>query len=274
MIARHYTPGPPLGAFVNCFWHFSGYVASHSRERALPNGTTELVVNLHEDRFRVYRDDTDVHGELFHETVICGPQSRYFVLAPSQQESVIGINFRPGGAAPFLGVPAGEVTDRHVALEDVWGPAAARELRARLLEAGSSAAMFAVLERALLGRLRRPLLPHPAVAYALRQLNAMPALARIGPVQDQTGYGPKRFIELFRNSVGLTPKLYCRIQRFQAVIGMLAGGRRVEWATVALESGYFDQSHLNREFRAFSGVTPAGYRPLSEDRPNHVAIDE
>ena len=272
MMACHYRPGPPLSPFVNCFWYFDGYSTPYKRERALPTGTTELVVSLGKDRIRVFRDDTDVMGQMFRRSVICGAQSGYFVLDTSQEESVIGINFRPGGAAPFLGVPASEVSDSHVGLEDIWGNRA-RMLRERLLESQSPDAMFALLEQELLGRLARPLLPHPAIANALRQLTAMPALVRIAQLQNESGYCPKRFIELFRASVGLTPKVYCRIRRFQAVLALLSRGDRVEWASVALDGGYCDQSHLNREFRAFAGVTPTEYRPVTDDRPNHVGIE-
>jgi AraC-like DNA-binding protein len=273
VIARVHRPGFPLAGFVDCFWHFDGYPSSHARERALPTGTVKLVVNLHEDRMRVFLREDDFEGQRFRGSVVCGAQAGYFVLEPSQQMSVVGIHFRPGGAAPFLGAPAGEFTNRHLGLDDVWGAPEASELRERLLEAGSSEAMFGVLEYALLNRLERPLLAHPAVAYALRQLAARPAVSHISDIQDQTGYGAKRFIELFRNAVGLTPKVYCRIMRFQSVIERLACGRRVEWASVALDGGYCDQSHLNREFRALSGLTPSEYRPGDDDRPNHVPID-
>jgi AraC-like DNA-binding protein len=273
VIARVHRPGFPLAGFVDCFWHFDGYPSSHARERALPTGTVKLVVNLHEDRMRVFLREDDFEGQRFRGSVVCGAQAGYFVLEPSQQMSVVGIHFRPGGAAPFLGEPAGEFTNRHLGLDDVWGAPEASELRERLLEAGSSEAMFGVLEYALLNRLQRPLLAHPAVAYALRQLAARPAVSHISDIQDQTGYGAKRFIELFRNAVGLTPKVYCRIMRFQSVIERLACGRRVEWASVALDGGYCDQSHLNREFRALSGLTPSEYRPGDDDRPNHVPID-
>ncbi len=273
MIARHYRPGPPLGGFVDCFWYFDGYSPLYKRERALPTGTMELVVNLRDDQMRIFGNDADEHGQAFQGSVVCGIQSGYFVLDTAQETSVIGIHFRPGGAAPFLGVPADETADRHIGLEDIWGRRACL-LRERLLESRSPESMFALLEQELLQCLARPLLPHPAVTHALRQLTAMPALARIGEVQRETGYGAKRFIELFRGAVGLTPKVYCRIQRFQAVIQLLVRGARVEWAGVALDGGYCDQSHLNREFRAFSGLTPTAYHPTADDRPNHVGIDE
>jgi AraC-like DNA-binding protein len=272
MVARVHRLPPPLGGFVDCFWYFDHYLAPHPRERALPTGTVELVVSLRQQRVQVFRDEADQDGLQFQGAVVCGPHSGYFVLDTSQPASVVGVHFRPGGAAPFLGAPAGEYTNRHLALDDVWGASQARELHDRLLAAASPEAMFAILERALLARLRRPFLPHPAVAYTLRQLSTAPALSHIGRVQEETGYAAKRFIELFRDAVGLTPKVYCRIERFQKVIERLAGRRKVEWAEVALDGGYYDQSHLNREFRSFCGVTPTEYHPL-DGRPNHTPLD-
>jgi len=220
---------------------------------------------------RVFADDADARGQEFPASVICGPQSAYFVLDTSQPGAAVGVNLRPGAAASVLGIPADQLSDRHVGLEDIWG-GAARKLRDRLREARSPERRFAILEQALAARLQRPLLPHPAVAYALRAVDASPSLARVGQVRDETGYSAKRFIELFRHSVGLAPKRYCRIRRFQTVIESLARGEPVEWAGVAADSGYSDQSHLNREFRALAGVTPGEYRPVSNDRPSHVAI--
>jgi AraC-like DNA-binding protein len=117
------------------------------------------------------------------------------------------------------------------------------------------------------------LLPHPAVAYALRRLTAAPALARIDAVRRESGYSPKHFISIFRSAVGLTPKVYCRVKRFERVIRGLTYGAPVDWASVALDGGFYDQSHLNREFRQFAGVTPAAYRPVGIDRPGHALID-
>ena len=272
MLGRVYRPGLPLGEFVDCLWYFDAYEANHARERALPTGTVELVINLKAERFRILRDDRDSEGLAFRESVVCGPQSGYFVLDTTKPSTVIGAHFLPGGAAAVLGARADELTDRHVGLEDIWG-AQAGSLRERLLEAGSPEKMFAVLERLLISRMRQSLAAHPAAAYALQHLTGAPEISRIGQVQLRTGYSPKRFIELFRNAVGLTPKVYSRIRRFQLVLDRLAKGDRIEWAEVALDGGYCDQSHLNREFLRFAGVTPGGYRPVSPDRPSHVAME-
>lgn len=270
MIAALHRPSAPLDAYVDCFWHFPAYPVKHQRERALPTGTMELVVNLGEQPMRLFADDDDRAGQSFSDAVLCGPHSRYFVLDTSNSSPVAGIHFRPGGATPFLGVPADELRDCRVALGDLWG-SLAREARERLSGAKSPAELFGVLEDVLRSRLRGSRLLHPAVAHAVRRFTTCPQMSRIAEVQGETGYGAKRFIELFSREVGLTPKAYSRILRFQAVINRVARGGHVDWAAVAVDGGYCDQSHLVREFRLFSGTTPALYEPVTPDRPSHLA---
>lgn len=271
MTMRTHRPRPPLDRFVDCFWHNDGDRLEHRRERMLPNGSFALIVNLSEDRIRRFAHDADPVGIDYPGALVSGAHAGYYVRDTSAPKTVIGVHFRPGGAAPLLGLPAGPLAGCHVGLEDIWGRSA-RALRDRLIEAATPDERFAILSNALLARLERPFGHHPAVGYALRRLTAAPALTRIAEVRADTGYGAKRFIQLFHDAVGLTPKLYCRVQRFQGVIDRLARGERVEWAAVAADSGYCDQSHLNREFRAFAGMTPTEYRPVATDRPNHVAI--
>src|SRR5215831_14402466 len=94
MTPSFHRPSPPLNAFVECFWYFPAYVVEHRRERALPTGTMELVVNLGTGSMRIFRDDEDGLGQHFHDSVLCGPHSRYFVLDTSQPSPVVGVHFR------------------------------------------------------------------------------------------------------------------------------------------------------------------------------------
>lgn len=273
MNMRLHRPRPPLDRFIECFWHLDGDTPGHTRERLLPTGSVSIVFKLRDDRIRVFADDTDPCGENLGQSVVIGPYARYFVLDTSRPRASVGIYFRPGGASALLGESAHAFANRHVALGNVWGRAAA-ELSERLSAPTTPEAAFSLVEQTLIARLREPPRQHPAVAFALRQMAAKPALARISDLRAETGYAPKRFIELFRDAVGLTPKSFCRVQRFQQVIDRLARGGRVEWAAVAADGGYCDQSHLNREFRAFAGITPGQYRPAAANSPNHVPIHD
>ena len=115
-------------------------------------------------------------------------------------------------------------------------------------------------------------LPDPAIRFALHEFDAQPALARVGAVRASAGLSDRRFNARFLAQVGLTPKRYGRVRRFQALLRALANGRDQPWVQLALEAGYSDQPHLAHEFRRLSGLTPSGYHPVSPDAPNHVAV--
>jgi AraC-like DNA-binding protein len=157
--------------------------------------------------------------ETHRGSIISGPHSGFFVIDTAQQASVLGIAFTPSGASPFLGMPTSEVRDLHVSLEDIWGPAAC-SLRERLLEVEPDE-HFTFLENWLLQQARGDLNQHPAVSYALSEFGGVPHTRSVSEVTDQVGLSSRRFIEVFDDEVGLTPKLYCRIRRFQHAISLV-----------------------------------------------------
>lgn len=266
MTMHLHRPGPPLDALVACFWLWEGVLDAPLRERVLPKGTVELVINLREDRQQVFGDQGE--RELRSRGVlVCGPHSRYFVIENQGSMLELGVHFRPGGAYALLGLPLDRIGNLHLGLDSLWGEASAG-LRERLVDAPDHATRFARLESALLARLARGPRRHPLVAHALRQFEHLPRHERVGPVIAESGYSARRFIDLFSREVGLTPKAYCRVRRFDRMLGALPSGK-VDWARVAADVGCYDQSHLNREFRAFAGLTPTAYAATVQ-RLGHV----
>lgn len=271
MASYHHIPGPPLSDFVELFWLYEGYQQPHKKERLLPDGSMELVINLAEDRVRVYDPYDPDKFQVLQGSLIVGAHSEYFVIDTAQQRSVIGVHFKPGGAFPFFDLPVKELRNMLVSLEALWGRWADR-LRERLLEAGTPQGMFGVLERALRAQLARRPHRHPAVAFAVKEFYGAPQTRTIAEVTEQIGLSAKRFIQVFSDEVGLTPKLFCRVRRFQRVLRLIGNGRPVEWAAVAADCGYFDQAHFIRDFRAFSGINPSAYLAHRTGHLNHVPL--
>jgi hypothetical protein len=108
MFYRSYTPGPPLGDFIGRFWLCSDQ-PPHPRERILPSGTIELVFNLCDDEIRIYDPVHHDRCTRFSGAVVSGAHSTFFVIDPLVHASIIGVHFRPGGAFPFLGIPAAKI---------------------------------------------------------------------------------------------------------------------------------------------------------------------
>ena len=278
MVFLSHVPSPPLSEFVHLLWLYEGYTQPHAKERILPTGEMQIVINLLEDRSSVYdRDDTD-RCQSFRGSLLSGAHSRYQVIGTAQQASVIGVRFRPGGAFPFLRRPAGELRDTTVPLDALWGRAAI-DLRDQLLEAETHEARFEILEQFLLAELVRGFDHHGldqqgAVGFALGRFMDAPHMTTMASVSEQIGLSPKRFIQAFRDETGFTPKVFCRIRRFHRALDRMEGRKSVEWTNVALDCGYFDQAHFIHDFRAFSGINPSSYLVRRTPHRNHVPLME
>lgn len=238
---------PALANIVEYVWASSGAPA-HACERVVPTGTLELFVSLVDDKRRVHGVGG---GGSFSGAGVAGAYRRPFSFETAETASVLGVHFRPGRAAAVLGVPPGELMDQHVDLEALWGRSA-RELRDRLREARSTPERFAILEAALVARLV-PDRVHPTVIHALGALTRPEA--RVVDVAKHVGLSQRRLIELFTAIVGITPKRFGRVMRFQRATE-LAQRSSLDWTRVAHECGYYDQAHLIRDFHELADMTP------------------
>lgn len=263
------VPRPPLDAFVRWIWFVQSEPRPFALERVLPFGASQLVVNLKEDRIRVYDPELEYRCVTRPGTLLAGMRSQYEVIDTSEQEYVAGVVFKPGGTAAFTRMPALEMSDTDVPLEALWGPGQTAILRERLLESDGVEAKLDALE-AVLRDMFNPPQVHPAITFALKAFERAPHTTSISEVTDAIGLSAKRFIERFKLDIGVTPKRFCRIRRFQQAVTLANRGRDVDWTRVAQDCGYFDQAHFIHDFRAFSGLTPTAYQAARTEFQNHV----
>jgi AraC-type DNA-binding domain-containing proteins len=274
MFYKTYTPGPPLDAFVDYFWLFEGGQTPRN-ERIIPSGTSELVVNLRDDEVRIQDREHPAKLQRFSGGVLSGAYSSVFVIDAMQHESMLGVHFKPGGAFRFLGTSATDLTDEHVDLVDLWGQSAL-ELRERLCAASTDRNKFHVMKEVLNYRLSRSRKGHTAVPIALLLLGPTGKGARVRDVAREVGICQRRLNQVFAAQVGLSPKLYSRILRFERARALADQHRPLDWAQLAATCGYFDQSHLINDFQEFSGLSPCEYvhhhQPDSRLKSHHVPI--
>jgi AraC-like DNA-binding protein len=266
-----HRPTPPLSDFVDNLWAL-GDAPRHTRERIVPSGTIELVINLREDVFRIYdADRPHDDGRRFHGAIVSGCYGESFAIDTRDHASVIGVHFRPGGAAGFLGVSPREIADTHVALGDLWGERAS-QLRERLCAAADHRQRFQILEEALLARMRGGDRRRRAVQASLVKLE-QPRI-EVGEIADEFGLSRRRFIEIFSEDVGMTPKRYARVRRFQRALARATQSESPRWAELAQKCGYFDQAHLCRDWVELTGLSPTEFLTLRrvEVKANHLAF--
>jgi AraC-like DNA-binding protein len=260
---RH-RPAPPLDECIDYLWSLRD-APPHPKERIVPSGTVELVVNLVEDEIRVYGEAESASAIRHPGSVVSGAFSRPFVIDTREHASIVGVHFKPGGAFHFLPAPLAQLANCHVGLESLWSVSDVRRLRERLCAAPTPAARFTLLEDALRAHLFRPPEAGRAVRVALQRMLRPDVSVRA--VADAVGLSHRRFIEVFSRSVGMTPKLFLRVQRFQRALAL--AGQEVStqrWSELASGTGYFDQSHLIRDFVAFAGLSPVEYLRRSSAR--------
>jgi AraC-like DNA-binding protein len=205
--------------------------------------------------------------------LIAGPYSRPFLIDPAEYTAALGVRFKPGAGRMFYPFPMDDLHNVDIPLNDLF-PGEGEKLLEDLCAARVPAAQFRVIERYLIRRIgSRCARTHPAVQYALQEFIHNPGMKTIFDVRSKTGLSHTRFIQLFREAVGLTPKLFSRIQRFQAVLRQIEQETPLDWADVALERGYVDQAHLIHDFRAFAGMTPLDYVEQQASTRMLVSVD-
>ena len=253
-----HVPSAPLSDFVDFLWLSEHYAQPHLQERLMPSGLMNLVVTW------------DADGTVW--SGVSGVHTKAILLSTSLPFTALGVSFKAGGGFPFLPMPAGELQDLHVPLDAVWG-CRANEMCELLADARTPARRFQILEHALLAAARGSFDRHPAVRYAVRALSRVSCPRPVGQIVNDVGMSQRRFIEVFHDEVGVTPKAFARLRRFQHALGAVEHLTNVDWTSVAMSCGYFDQAHFIHDFRDFAGVSPSLYLKFRASR-NHVAVHD
>jgi AraC-like DNA-binding protein len=232
-----------------------GYLPTRWRNLILPDGAMELIINLGDPQALCALDEPQ-RRTVFRRSWISGERMAPILVDEIGHVHLVGVRLRAGGGWPFLGIPAREFSGQVIELDTVLG-SEINELRDRLGEQTTDDGRFDLLEEWLLRRQGTP--PTPAVTYALSVIQQGAHAARIGRMADEIGISHKHLLREFDRCVGITPKTFARVCAFQRVIQAVGYKAQVEWGDTAARCGYYDQAHLIREFRAFSGLTPTNY---------------
>ena len=253
---REYTPCSALLPFVECFWTRAASApavapARTVQHRVLPDGCIDVVLSFSADR-----DEPE-------SAMVVGTMTRALVFdAANAPECFVGVRFRPAKATAFLAFPASQITDLRVSLDDVW-PDADR-VRDALAASPDAVARVRALEQVLLARLTPVALAVPGdVDEAIRRIIEAGGSLGITRLAPSLGVTRQHLARRFAQLVGVSPKTFARVVRLGRVVERVRLVPReapVNWSALALELGYYDQSHLVDEFREMTGLTPTAWR--------------
>jgi AraC-like DNA-binding protein len=271
VIYLEHKPAPPLAHSIRKLWYAQAPQIAHRRERILPTGCVQVILNLACDFLHDCPEGE--RAQRVSPALVVGARSIYEIVECADMADLIGIVFEPGGFGTFAGDAVDLFSNRSVSLEDIWG-APASSLRDRLRELSTPNERLACLERFLQLRFAPRLSRNRMVEFALGHFGSAAGISTVREVARTTGWSERRFSQVFREEVGLSPKVWCRIQRFQRTVKLLHAGVEVPWSQLALDCGFYDQSHFANEFRAFSGIDATTYSALRHTPwANHVPAD-
>ncbi|MFN7942893.1 MAG: DUF6597 domain-containing transcriptional factor [Thermoanaerobaculia bacterium] len=259
-------PRPPLVPFVECLWTAwdPRLRRDRVRERIVPDGCPELIFHL-ADRF-----SRRVGGRWVRQprAFLAGTLTRPWTLRPGPAVRCFGVRFRPGAMRRFLPVDPRAARDRETPLAEMLGETATRSLLRDLVAARGAPRRLALLEVWLCGRLGEDPAPSPAAA-AVDRIRASGGRLRIEDLAAALGTTRRRLERLFLAELGIPPKQFARLMRFQAALAAVGRGGRDSLVELALEHGYFDQSHLLAEARALAGRKVQADRRLDGQLARH-----
>jgi len=257
---------------VENIWYVQGQHVDYAREKILPDGAIELIVDLDSWPKKIFDDEiTTDRYRTVKRAWISGERTRYIVIG-TDNTHLIGIRFKPGGAYPFFGFPISELSEYVTELDLIWGRLV-YDIRDQLLEIDSPEEKLLCFESFLLDQVKRSLVPNRAIAFAVHQLQYSPQFLAIRDLAAQIGITQKHLITQFEKVVGLRPKSFSRVAKFNKVLSIIEQQKQVEWTSIAYECGYYDQAHFIKEFHTFSGLNPSAYLTRRGDYLGYIPLD-
>jgi AraC-like DNA-binding protein len=231
--------------------HVLGYLGYHEwtpapfRRLEVPSGEVHVIVSF----------GPEVRVPAPIRSFVAAPHSEHAIVDSDGEQHGVELRLTPIGAHMLLGVPMHELSGRVSTLEDVLGRDGA-ELPERLYEAATWPARFALLDRFLARRRAEARAPAAGVEHSWWRLVQTHGGATVEALAEEVGWSRRHLFARFRDHTGLAPKVFARILRFQRAATLLAAPDGPSLCEIALDCGYYDQAHLNRDFRAFAGRTP------------------
>jgi AraC-like DNA-binding protein len=261
MIYLQRKPSPPLAECVEMLWYACAPHVPHQHELVLPGGKIQFVISLAAEHLT---DCTPEGDTLAPPALLVGARTSAELIATCDMKHLVGVVFRPGGLGPWLRERADLFYEKSQSLGDLWPT---KMLRERLREASSPELTLRILDQALCeqasARERR--------VHVRGALNMLGSLS-VRETARELGISERRLHLVFSEDVGLSPKQWSRVRRFQRAVCALHKGVDMRWAELAITCGYADQAHFSRDFRCFSGVDPTTYSVSRGRWKNHIAV--
>jgi len=273
MIFETHQLNSPISKYIESIFHFKDFIPDHSIERVVPTGHVFIIFELDDIPRNTIDNITLKPNKTYTKAWISGIHKNYISISAHPKSEMFVIQFKPFGTYPFFHFPAEDLSEKILSYEEVFEKELL-VLRENLLKQEASLDKFNVAEKWLISRFNESKVPSKELLSVIEKLETEP-VSNFNDVIGSYPYTQKHLIDQFKKYIGVTPKYYQRILRFNEILQQIQQKESISWSQVAYQCGYADQSHFIKEFNHFSGFNPQEFikKEFNKDESNFFPLD-
>lgn len=252
-----YKPSEPLSTFIETYWtgDFNLYSENQFVQSVVPNGCIELIIHLTQEHCELVKGDL---WEKSPEFTLIGLQTQAYEVRFHERVQVFGIRFKAEGIQGLFGVPPAEFTATFESGREVLGI----DFEAyclRLRDAGTLQDQLRLTETYLHQCLARTSGGPEYIRMALETIRQNNGMLSLEELLHKIPISPRQLQRAFKATLGISPKEYMRLARFNAIQKYLQLSEPINLTQLSYEGGFTDQSHFIREYKLLTGTNPRAY---------------
>ncbi|QNJ98760.1 helix-turn-helix domain-containing protein [Constantimarinum furrinae] len=270
MIHKSHILTAKLSRYMDAMLYHKDYSPTHTMDKYLPDGTTNIIFELTDTPKYIFDNHTKKPKQKCTHVWFSGVLTDYITISASSEEMIVLV-FKPGAAYPLIRESVHRFSNKVVSASEIFGPSI-MELYSEIKRATTPDQKFRLIEAWLLTRFNDDDFYSEIIQYAIDRIEQSPSVTNITEIAVKSGYSQKQFIQLFKKYVGITPKQFHRIKRFNEILKAVENKEQISWTAIAQDCGYFDQAHFIKDFKSFSGLNPKQYVNDIGDYPNFFPV--
>lgn len=247
-----HKPAYPLRRYIESMTFYDGHNFDCASEKIMPDGMVQLFIALDSEERQLMLGSGTPTG--LKNAWITGIQKQYMTYQLKPSRTILSIRFHPGGFYALTNLPQSMIENTVVDAEVLLGPSVA-QLREDIMDDIDPQEIFIKVERYFKKKIKQQDIEHAVISYMCNHI-----FAPMSFLVQKTGYSQKHLIHLFKKHVGVTPKYFQRISRFNKVLNDIQAMRsEIDWTDIVFDNHYFDQAHFIKDFTHFIGLSPQCY---------------
>lgn len=271
MIFEQIIPIPPLDKYIQSIVYYKGYQPEHDKDKFLPDCTLNLVIDFQNAPKYIYDNYTLNEKQQCNKAWFSGMHTEYITISSGYNSEMMVITFKPGCGFPFLKMPIFNFSNKVIDAEKVFGNEF-DDFRNQLISNNSIESIIECAENWLMSKLQEDTFEGEIIQSLVEQIKTTSSTVNLKSIAKQSGYSQKQFIHLFKKYVGITPKQFHRIVRFNEILTAIHHKDDIDWLAIATDCGYYDQAHFIKDFQSFSGLNPKHYIDDQGEWPHYIPV--